>query len=151
METPVNHWEHTDMKEWVEALVKNLETEDHRLADEDKRLNERLKVVEMQSQQISEITLTLQKQSDNLTAQAKNIEAICKVQEQESARLKELESKRVSDEAILSNLEELNDWRKELEARDGKKWRSLVNQAIAFGIGILSALAIAYIRAQLGF
>ncbi len=143
METPVNHWEHKELEKLVDAKVEALQAED-------RRLNERLKIVERQSQQISEITLAVQKQSDNLSAQAKNIESICKVQEQESARLKDLESKRVSDESILKNLEELNDWRKDVEAQDGKKWRNFVKQAVSFGVGIASALAIAYIRAWVG-
>ncbi|MCD8011672.1 MAG: hypothetical protein LUG99_00570 [Lachnospiraceae bacterium] len=144
METPVNHWEHKELEKLVDAKVEALQAED-------RRLNERLKIVEQQSKQISEIAVAVQKQSDNLSAQAKNIDSICKVQEQESDRLKDLESKRVSDESILKNLEELNGWRKDVEAEDGKKWRSFIKQAASFGIGILSALSIAYIRAQLGF
>lgn len=84
MDTPVSMGMHNEFKEAVKAQVEKLEAED-------KRLNERLKVVEETGRQISAMNITLQKQSDNIAELSKSINSMVEVQEAEGKRIKELE------------------------------------------------------------
>lgn len=86
MDTPVTLGMHQEFKEAMQAKVEKLEAED-------RRLNERLKIVEETGRQISEMNVTLQKQSDNIAELSKSINTMVEVQEAEGQRLKDLEDK----------------------------------------------------------
>ncbi|MCC8170151.1 MAG: hypothetical protein LIO59_07335 [Oscillospiraceae bacterium] len=115
MDTAITRAEHEEFRRTVDA---NFDA----LIAEDKRLNERLKVVEETNRQISDMNITLQKQSDNITKLSENISAIAKAQDAENKRLKELES------------------------RDGKKWRTAVDYALTLVVGLL----VGFIATRLG-
>ena len=104
MDTPITRAEHEEFRRTVAARFDVVEAED-------KRLNERLKVIEETNKQISDMNVTLQKQSDNITALSKNLADIAKTQDAENARLKAL------------------------EGRDGEKWRQVVGYLITAVIG----------------
>ena len=86
MDTPVSMGMHNEFKDAVKAEIKALEAED-------KRLNERLKIVEETGRQISEMNVTLQKQSDNIAILSESINSMVETQKAESQRIKELEDK----------------------------------------------------------
>ncbi|MCC8161029.1 MAG: hypothetical protein LIO53_06970 [Oscillospiraceae bacterium] len=115
MDNPITRAEHEEFRRTVDA---NFDA----MIAEDKRLSERLKVVEETNKQISDMNVTLQKQSDNITALSENISAIARAQDAENKRLKELES------------------------RDGKKWRTVVDYALTLAVGLL----VGFIATRLG-
>lgn len=119
METPVSHWEHADLEKLIDAKVESLEKED-------KRLNERVKILENTSQQISAINVTLQKQSDNLSEMSSNISRMAKNQEEEAERIKILESK------------------------DAERWKSTLKSIAQIAGGLISGLLLAWAKNLLG-
>ncbi len=106
MDNPLTRAEHEEFRRTVASNFTALEAED-------KRLNERLKVVEETNKQISDMNVTLQKQSDNITALSNNISSIAKAQEAENVRIKDLES------------------------RDGAKWRKAMDYLLTLVIGLI--------------
>ncbi len=130
METPVNHWEYNSLKELIESKTEGLKTDIESKVDglkaEDKRLNERVKILENTSQQISAINITLQKQSDNLSEMSSNISRMAKKQEEEAERIKTLENK------------------------DAEKWKSTVKNVIQIGVGLIGGLLLAWAKNLLG-
>ncbi len=119
METPVNHWEYTELKELINSKTDALKAED-------KRLNERVKILENTSQQISAINITLQKQSDNLSEMSSNISRMAKNQEEEAERIKTLESK------------------------DAERWKSTLKSIAQIAGGLISGLLLAWAKNLLG-
>ncbi|MCD8390482.1 MAG: hypothetical protein LUD03_01410, partial [Firmicutes bacterium] len=115
LDHPITRAEHEEFRKTIEA---NFDA----MVAEDKRLNERLKIVEETNKQISDMNVTLQKQSDNITSLSRNLADIAKTQEAENARLKEL------------------------EGRDGNKWRKVVDEALVLIVGLL----IGAVAAKLG-
>lgn len=135
METPVNHWEHTELKELMDAKFEVLQAED-------KRLNERLKIVEQQNQQITELSVAVQKQADNISALAKNIESICNLQKAEGERLEHLEENRVSDDAIMESIKKQEERLKSLEMAGYERYKNNKEKAISTAVTVVvTALA----------
>jgi len=79
MDTPVTHRE-------LEEFRKLMETENERLADEDKRQNQRLEILEKNIQQISSLATSTEKL-------AVNMENMLKIQKQQGVRLETLEAR----------------------------------------------------------
>lgn len=94
MENPLTHYEHDEFTKLVDEKFE-------RLHDEDTRLGKRVTALERTVQQLNALTLSVQKLADNLEQMCKEQTSMRQLQEQESARLKELED------------------------RDGKKWRKM--------------------------
>ncbi len=121
METPVNHWEHTELEKLMDAKFEGLQAED-------KRLNERLKIVEQQSKQIMDMTVTMKEQTANIETLAKNMESICRIQEAEGKRLQELENGRIADDEIIDMLKKQDERIKAIETEDFEKYKSTKKQ-----------------------
>ncbi len=121
METPVNHWEYTEFEKLMGAKFEALQAED-------KRTNERLKIVEQQSQQIMDISLNMQKQTANIETLAKNMESICRIQEAEGKRLQELEDNRIADDEIMSIIQKQDERLKAIETADFEKYKAAKKQ-----------------------
>ncbi len=79
MDTPITRAEH-------EEFCRRMEIENKRLADEDKRQNHRIDILEENVQQISALAASTEKL-------AVNMENMLKVQEQQGKRLETLESR----------------------------------------------------------
>ena len=79
MDTPIIRAEHEEFRKWVE-------TEKKRLADEDERQNNRLKLLEEDVRQISVLTTAVEKL-------AMSIESMVKEQASQGKRLEELENR----------------------------------------------------------
>lgn len=79
MDTPIIRAEHEEFRKWVE-------TEKKRLADEDERQNNRLKLLEEDVRQISVLTTSVEKL-------AMSIEGMVKEQANQGKRLEELENR----------------------------------------------------------
>ncbi len=79
MDTPITRAEH-------EEFCQRMEIENKRLADEDKRQNHRIDILEENVQQISALAASTEKL-------AVNMENMLKVQEQQGKRLETLESR----------------------------------------------------------
>lgn len=115
--TPITRAEHDEFRRTIEAKFDVL-------ASENKRQNERLKIVEETTKQISEMNVTLQKQSDNISKMSENISRLANVQEAESARLKEL------------------------EGRDGKMWQTTVKLVLTGVVGAIVGFILSLIGIQ---
>ncbi len=111
MENPLTHYEHDEFTKLVDEKFE-------RLHDEDTRLGKRVTALERTVQQLNALTLSVQKLADNLEQMCKEQTSMRQLQEQESARLKELED------------------------RDGKKWRKMwgyiIPPVITLVLGILA-------------
>ena len=89
-----------------------------RLHDEDVRLGKRVGTLEETVQQLNDLTLSVQKLASNIESMCKEQSAMRKVQDEESSRLRELEDK------------------------DGKKWRKMwgyiIPPLVTLVLGILA-------------
>ena len=108
MDNPVTHWE-------LETFRQLMESENERLKEENDRQNHRIVILEDSIREISSLAASTEKL-------AANMENMLKVQEQQSKRLEQIES------------------------RDGEKWR----KAMAYiGTAILGAI-LAIVFAKIG-
>lgn len=99
MDTPITRAEHEEFRRTVESEFK-------RLAEENKRQNERLKIVEENTQRLNDLTIAVNKMSENLITLNDRIE-------QESHQNQELGAR-------LSSLEEV----------PAKKWERVANKVL---------------------
>lgn len=116
MDTALPRGEHEEFRRTVEAKFANIDAEN-------KRQNERLRLLEDTTNQIAEMNVTLQKQSDNIQTLSNNIAQLADSQKAEGERLKELEGK------------------------DGEMWRAVVKYAITVIVGAL----VGYVISTFGF
>lgn len=110
-DTALPRGEHEEFRRTVEAKFANIDAEN-------KRQNERLRILEETTTQIAEMNVTLQKQSDNISKLSDNISQLAENQKAEGERLKELEGK------------------------DGEMWRTVVKYAITVIVGALVGYAL---------
>ncbi len=106
MDTPLSRGEHQEYKKAIDAEIKRLDSED-------KRLSERLKAVEGFNVQLTEITKTLQMQSDNIGEMNRNLMSLSEARKEDSERLEKLEGK------------------------DGEMWRKVVGYVVTAIVGIV--------------
>ncbi len=146
MDTPITRAEHDE-------FCKRMETENQRLADEDKRLGRRVAVLEDTTRQMQALTT-------NVERLAVSMENMAKVQSEQASRLDDLEAMD-NLAAINANVEKLTailessretlerqEKRLEaLEARDGEKWRQITGYIITAVTGII----LGFIATHLGF
>ncbi len=146
MDTPITRAEHDE-------FCKRMETENQRLADEDKRLGRRVSVLEDTTRQMQALTT-------NVERLAVSMENMAKTQTEQAGRLDDLEAMD-NLSAINANVEKLTTLlensketleRQEkrleaLEARDGEKWRQVTGYIITAITGII----LGFIATHLGF
>ena len=134
--TPVTQAEHKE-------FCRRMESENQRLADEDKRLGRRVAVLEDTTRQMQALTT-------NVERLAVSMENMVKTQAEQAGRLDDLEAMD-NLSAINANVEKLTallensketlehqEKRLEaLEARDGEKWRQVTGYIITAVIGII--------------
>ena len=107
MDSPVTHRE-------LEEFRKLMESENKRLADEDDRQNHRIKILENSIQKMTDLAASTEKL-------AVNMENMLKIQEQQSKRLEQIES------------------------RDGNKWRKAMEDIGRILLGAVLAIIFAKI------
>ena len=146
MDTPITRAEHDE-------FCKRMETENERLADEDRRLGRRVSVLEDTTRQMQALTT-------NVERLAVSMENMAKTQTEQAGRLDDLEAMD-NLSAINANVEKLTTLlensketleRQEkrleaLEARDGEKWRQVTGYIITAITGII----LGFIATHLGF
>ena len=111
MENPVTHYEQGEFQKLIDEKFQ-------RLHDEDARLGKRVGILEETVQQLNTLTLSVQKLADNLEQMCKEQASMRNEMQEESSRLKTLESK------------------------DGEKWRKMwgyiIPPLVTLALGILA-------------
>ena len=116
MDSPITRAEHEEFRRTVNAEI-------DKLTAEDRRLNERLKAVEGINKQLSDMNMTMQKQSDNIGELSRNIAELTKERAEDAERLEKL------------------------EGRDGEMWRKVLQYIATAVAGII----VGFIFTKLGF
>lgn len=110
--------------EW-EQYLQTAKSEHDRLAEENKRQNERLKEVEQQNKQINNLALEIR----DLNASIKNVV-------KENERLGNL---------MQENISKTDGRLKKIEERDGEKWRDMIKYVGTTILGIVIGLVLKHI------
>ena len=146
MDTPITRAEHDE-------FCRRMESENQRLAAEDKSLGRRIAVLEDTTKQMQALTI-------NMERLAVSMENMARTQAEQAERLDNLEA---ADNlstinanvekltALLENSKETLEHQEKrleaLEARDGEKWRQVTGYIITAVTGII----LGFIATQLGF
>lgn len=144
MDTPITRAEH-------EEFCRRMESENQRLADEDKRLGRRVSALEDTTKQMQALTTSVEKL-------AVNMENMIKIQAEQGNRIDELEqedeiaSLGAGIERLATNVENARKAQEQqgrrletLEARDGEKWRQVTGYIITAVISIVLGVVFAHI------
>ena len=144
MDTPITRAEH-------EEFCRRMESENQRLADEDKRLGRRVSALEDTTKQMQALTTSVEKL-------AVNMENMIKIQAEQGNRIDELEqedeiaSLGAGIEGLATNVENARKAQEQqgrrletLEARDGEKWRQVTGYIITAVISIVLGVVFAHI------
>lgn len=130
--------EYVSQKEHGE-FVKRIEAEHKRLEDEDNRQNSRLRVIEEKIDDLVDLTASIKSLTVEIQSMTKEIEKMGK-------RIEAMEKRDSEIQSMKEKIESTSAVVKEIEGRDGDKWRKVVWTVIT----VIVTAAVTYFTCHLG-